>query len=454
MKKSQILISFSIFSLGFNVLANFKNGDLIELSQSLNARTSLNFYKNANNIKKVLHAGTFGLVEESIKLESGNYGVKMRLNSGEAYWVYYNVNTPGLALSTKQNEPTLDLENAYSATVLEPTEALADQSDKEAVSRVIRSQKEIDDALKQKIAECLKLEEQKKLAKKIEAPKKEITSSPSSSLSLTSELNTGEPSEFDISMDSYPYRAVHDLPLESVIQRSVGNNIDIRYLEKEGKKEIQEFTITNKGGNHVVKSDEYYISRTYNLSFENLARSDMHLMVTDSPDSYTSNSTYNLLMFFPRTKLPSVKVVGDENHLTLPTGELVVFDAKTNTIKSGVLSEKPMAQLPVRPGCNYEEKACGRKAVGDIVDYTGAGVVIKMHKSGDLPYGDREVGGKPQKNTDIALIKKQGKTCKVPANELWYTDYQKKGQVFFKKEYATDEAFDQFLVKRCGFSMK
>lgn len=444
MKKTHSLLLLSSLSLGLNALAVFNSGDLIELSQSLNARTSLNFYKNADNVKKVLSAGTFGLVEESTQLPSGNYGVKIRLDSGDAYWVYYNVKNPGIALSTKTNKPTLDLKNAYSATVLEPTEALIDQSTKEAVSTVIRSKSEIDEALKQKIAECLKLEEQKHLAKEI----------PLNTLALSTELNSGDPTAFDISMDSFPYRAVHDLPLESSVARTIGHNINVHYLEKDGKKEIQEFSIINKGGNEMVKSDEYYINRTYNLSFENLARSDMHLMVTDSPDSYTSNTTYNLLMFFPRTKLPSLKVVGDENHLTLPTGEVVVFDAKTNTIKSGVLTEKPMSQLPARAGCNYEEKACGRKAVGDIVDYTGSGVVIKLHKSGDLPYGDREVGGKPQKNTDIALIKKQGKTCKIPAHELWYTDYQKKGQVFFKKEYATDEGFDQFLIKRCGFSMK
>lgn len=444
MKKAKTICFLSAFAIGINSLASFKNGDLVELSQSLNARTSLNFYKDAQNIKKVLNPGTFGLVEESVKLKSGNFGVKIRLNSEEAYWIYYNLKEPSIALSTKKSTPTLELENAYSATVLTPTEALVDQSEKEAIDTVIRSKSEIDEALKQKIAECLKLEEQKHIGKQAAL----------STLQLATELNSGPPSSFDISMDSYPFREIHDLPLESTISKSITNNIDIRLREKDGVKEIQEFTLTNKGGNQIVKNNEYYISRTYNLSFENLARSDMHMMVTDSPDSYTSNSTYNLLMFFPRTKLPSVKTIGDENHLTLPTGELVVFDAKTNTIKSGVLSEKPMSQLPVRPGCNYEEKACGRKAVGDIVDYTGAGVVIKMHKSGDLPYGDREVGGKPQKNTDIALIKKQGKTCKVPAHELWYTDYQKKGQVFFKKEYATDEAFDQFLIKRCGFSMK
>ncbi len=447
----KLTIFVSTIALTLNSYAMFQAGEIIELSQSLNARSSLNFYKNANNVKKVLTAGTFGLVEESIKLKSGNYGIKLRLNSGDAYWLYYNVKDPGMILSDKKSKPTDDLDNSYSATLIKDNEALKDQSDKEAISTVIKGQKEIDEALKQKIAECLKLEEQKHLAKNNSEIKKDI---PFSTLQLTTELNTGDPSAFDISMDSLPYRSLHDLPLESTIQRSVGKNIDVRYLEREGKKEIQEFTLTNKGGNNIIKSDDYYISRTYNLSFENLARSDMHLMVIDSPDSYTSNSTYNLLMFFPRTKLPSVKTVGDENHLTLPTGEVVVFDAKTNTIKSGVLSEKPMSQLPVRPGCNYEEKACGRKAVGDIVNYTGEGVVIKIHKSGDLPYGDREVGGKPQKNTDIALIKKQGKTCKVPAHELWYTDYQKKGQVFFKKEYATDEAFDQFLVKRCGFSMK
>lgn len=453
MKTSKTMLLTLTFCLGIEAYAVFKSGELIELSATLNARTSMNFYQSAKNIETTLAKGTKATVEESVLLKSGNYGVKIKVAKShpdepeKSYWVYYNKSKPSMKLFAQDKKETEVLEDAQSILTLKDIEALRDQSQIIAVNLVTNSKGEIDEALRLRLAECEKLEQEKKA--------KEAKAVEESKLSLTREINSSAPHLHSIDQVSYPFREKLEMDLKPQSCRTNEAGIDYCAIAMpDGNRELSEFSLTNRGGNAMVKtSGEGHINRKYGFSFEGLARSDMHLMVVDSPDDYTSNSTYNMLMFFPRTKLPSVKTQGDEHHVTLPTGELVVFDKTTGTIKSGVLKEKPMEQLPVRAGCDYSQKACGRKAVGNVVDYQGEGVVIKVHKSGDLPMGDREVAGKPSKNTDIAVIQKKGQSCKVPVADLWYTDYKKGGQVLFKPEYSTDEAFDQFLKKKCGFSM-
>lgn len=460
MKKSKTLLLTMTLTLGLQTFAVFKSGELIELSAALNARTSMNFYKSAKNIETTLPKGTHGIVEESVELQSGNFGVKIKLpkshpdENEKSYWVYYNKKNPNMKLFDLKKNETDDIDEAIELTTIKDIDALRDQSQIIAVNLISQTKSEIDEALRLRIAECERLEKEK-LAKQKRQDQKTNEPVKAFKLSMTKELNTSPAHLHSIEMDSYPFREKLESDLKTQACRTNEAGIDYCAITMpDGNRELSEFSITNKGGNSVVKtSGEAHINRKFGFSFEGLARSDMHLMVVDSPDDYTSNSTYNMLMFFPRTKLPSIKTVGDEHHVTLPTGEQVVFDKNTGIIKSGVLKEKPMEQLPVRAGCDYSQKACGRKAVGNVVDYQGEGVVIKIHKSGDLPMGDREVAGKPVKNPDIAVIQKKGQTCKIPVADLWYTDYKKGGQVLFKPEYSTDEAFDQVLKKKCGFSM-
>ncbi|GIL16396.1 MAG: hypothetical protein BroJett040_01470 [Oligoflexia bacterium] len=72
-------------------------GQQVELDQFLNARSSASFTKDSNNLKIVLPKGTRGTVTELKRFESGNYGVRLKLDqNSDDVWVYYNPNKPSL----------------------------------------------------------------------------------------------------------------------------------------------------------------------------------------------------------------------------------------------------------------------------------------------------------------------------------------------------------------------
>ena len=53
-----------------------------------------------------------------------------------------------------------------------------------------------------------------------------------------------------------------------------------------------------------------------------------------------------------------------------------------------------------------------------------------------------------------ATIKKVGyKNCIVPSKDIWFTDTLKNDNVMFKKNIYSNEAFDHYVQKKCGFSI-
>jgi hypothetical protein len=241
-------------------------------------------------------------------------------------------------------------------------------------------------------------------------------------------------------MDIEPFKEFAEAPLDPMACSSNDSGYTVC---KTSDGTPQKFSLENKGGNSIVTKDEYYINRTFEFESNDLARSDMTMMVIDSPDEYTSHSTYSVMVFLPRSVLPSIKKSGDELIVTLPTKEKVHFNSKTKEITGGVFTEGPMEQ--------NERK----KAKPANVKYQGKGVLIRADKSGDLPIGDTESrDGAKLPSSSTAVISKAGyPDCKVPAKDIWYTDYTKKGNVFVKRELGTDVQMDEFLRKRCGFSI-
>jgi hypothetical protein len=81
--------------------------------------------------------------------------------------------------------------------------------------------------------------------------------------------------------------------------------------------------------------------------------------------------------------------------------------------------------------------------------------MIRANKKGDLPFGDIEKkDGTNAPSVSTAVITKKGaKDCKVESKDIWYTNYEKGGQVFIKPELATDEGMDVFLKNKCNFSI-
>jgi hypothetical protein len=209
-----------------------------------------------------------------------------------------------------------------------------------------------------------------------------------------------------------------------------------------GDEQMRSFNVANWGENKIVPKSGFGVGRTFEFMFEDFARSDMGLLVWDSPDEVESHGHLKLMMFFPRTILPSIRYVTDTDKdqviVTLPTKEEVVFNGKTYEIAGGVLNESPVQQddegNALSPGFSYQ----------------GSGVMIEADRLNDYPVGFAAQNGK---NNSTTIHKKGFKDCKVPVKELWYTDDAKGGNVFFNKKYVTDRAFDQFLKTRCKFSM-
>lgn len=166
---------------------------------------------------------------------------------------------------------------------------------------------------------------------------------------------------------------------------------------------------------------EQKVERQWNFVSEDSSRRETYLWVTDDAGSgYLSQLMESIILIVPRVTKPSVQAVGDELHVTLTTGEKVVYDKATRLVKSGVLAEGPVDRKPDR----FTRKFAPIK-------YSGTGISIRVDKR----------GGDPRLIPGNAVVTQNGKTCNVPAKELW-------NQEDFR--YADDASLVAFLNKKCG----
>lgn len=415
--------------LSLSTLFGFDVGDEVELDSFLNARTHPNFLKSTQNIKTTLAKGTTGEVLEVKKFSSGNSGIKMKVSSGpkagESYWVYYNKKNPALSLTDKKHKESTTPENlnpkdSPRAELKRTTAAIRDLEE-QAVVDTVKSSEVVNQEIKQVLtppqADC-----------------------PQISLQTTTPMDNVAESNYNETHLVEPYR---DRPRVQTGHPTCGSSKLASYSVCKRDGQIEEFHISNGGPNKIVSTNEYYINRSFNFIFDDRAKSDIKLLVSDAPDDYTSHTTYSIMLFFPRSVLPAIKQVGNELHVTLPNREVVRYSAQTKEIIGGVLTEGKMAQDPK-----------SKKALPPNLKYTGEGVVITASKSGDLPYGDIELrDGRSAPSITTATVSKKGhKDCKIPSKDLWYND-QEKNNVLIKPEYATDQGLDSFLKKKCGFSL-
>lgn len=212
------------------------------------------------------------------------------------------------------------------------------------------------------------------------------------------------------------------------------------------QKQIVGFEFSNRGGNPILP-DRYDIeknrlfTRDFQFRFEDRARQDIHLEITDWAPSRDKQFRLSELMdsvmhFFPRNNLPAIASLGGRTIVTLPTGEEVEFDPKTYEVLGGVFSEAPVDLNP--------NKAT-RKFPG--VGYKGKGVLVRADSRG----ADPRIGttalittGSPAPNCDKGTACNQ---CQVPSKELW----DQNGAVRFR--FSTDQEFGRYLLSRCGFGL-
>ena len=210
--------------------------------------------------------------------------------------------------------------------------------------------------------------------------------------------------------------------------------------------QIVGFEFSNHGGNAILPprrdaAKNQFFGRDFQFRFDDRARQDIYLMVTDWAPSrdrqFRLSELMNSLMhFFPRSVLPAIVSFDGRNIITLPTGEEVEFNTQTNEISGGVLSE---AAVDLNPDRN------ARKFPAII--YNGKGIVVRANSRGTDPrIGTTATitNGSPLPTCDKGVACHQ---CQVPARELW----DQSGAVRFK--FATDQEFDRFLLARCQFGL-
>lgn len=206
------------------------------------------------------------------------------------------------------------------------------------------------------------------------------------------------------------------------------------------------FEFSNHGGNQILTprrdaTKNQFFTRDFQFRFDDRARQDIHLMISDWVASRDrvfrlSELMHRLMHFFPRSYLPAIVNAGDHNIVTLPTGEEVRFDAVTKEIRGGVFTESPVDLSPDRTDRKYP-----------TVSYQGQGVLVRADARGADPrLGTTATisAGTPPSGCD-----KPGgcRQCEVPSKELW----EQAGAVRFK--FQTDQEFDRYLTARCGFGL-
>lgn len=201
---------------------------------------------------------------------------------------------------------------------------------------------------------------------------------------------------------------------------------NLRAIKGEKEPRSEGFELNNKGPNAIAdgKGIEPYIDveRSWNFVSSDNSRQESYLWITDDSGSGKfSHLMESIIMIVPRKVMPSVEVVGQDLHVTLTTGEKVIYDKDTRIVKSGVLSEGKIDMNPDR----FKKKFAP-------VKYSGQGISIRVDKRGEDP---RLIPGN-------ATVTQNGKSCQVPAKELW------DAKASFK--YSDDAHLVQFLNSKCG----
>ena len=458
-----------LLALSLTTLAGFDVGQEVELDSFLNARTHPNFLKYTKNIKTTLAKGTTGEVQEVKKFSSGNAGIKMKVTNGpktgQSYWVYYNSKTPAIKLTDKKEKkeiplaevqlkdvkgPEIDLkmpevkvqavEGDVKAELLEPVTATRDASEhatEETVKESLNIKADVDSTLAaQDETDCATTTSEIK----VRAVASVTDSEPFSLVVVESPLADSNEADYKLSDITAPFRArpvtVNEGTSSGASAPGAKESYDTLRNGRNGK--VKGFSFTNKGPNSIVTDKDRY--RLFEFKAEDLAKSDMKVELAEYDVTSTSKSVNTIMMFFPRTVLPAIKEVGNELHVTLPTKEVVKFNAQTKEIIGGVFSEEKMTATALKKPAH--------------VKYNGSGVMIRADKAGDLAYGDIERNdGSTAPSVSIATVSKKGqKDCKIPSKDIWYND-KTVNDVLIKPELSTDEGLDNFIKKRCNFSL-
>lgn len=187
------------------------------------------------------------------------------------------------------------------------------------------------------------------------------------------------------------------------------------------------FKLTNVGENKIagkpVKANER-VQREWEFVTRDSSKRETYLWVTDDAGSgRLSHLMESVIVIIPRKMKPTTEIVDEDLHVTLTTGEKVIYNKETREVKGGVFKEAPVDLNPN----HYNRKFAP-------VTYTGKGISIRTDQRGSDP----RLLGK-------AKITQDGNVCELSVKELWnHTDFK----------FADDEELVEFLNKKCGKKFK
>ena len=202
---------------------------------------------------------------------------------------------------------------------------------------------------------------------------------------------------------------------------------DLNFKKDKNETELRPrgFELANIGPNEMAGTPldpKEKVMREWKFVSDDNSKRETYLWITDDAGSgRLSQLMESVVLLIPRKMKPDIAVVDGDVHVTLATGEKVVFDRNKKTIKGGVMKEKPVDLNPNRHARKFAS-----------VDYTGTGISIRVNRRGEDP---RLIEGN-------AVITQNGKKCEVLAGELWSSD------TAFR--YPNDQDLVNFLNRKCG----
>jgi len=409
-KRSSVfwLCSLAIILLGVSA------GDQLELQTHFNARYSAKFTKSSHNISTVLAPKTQAQVTEVKVMPSGNLGLRVKVLTGSAkgktVWVYYNKKNPRMSLHSSEDGTgaevgSAETENARSvntkknvAGLEEPTlddknETQQDEDFRFIIGSVNQANRDV-----------------QRIGAKAKGSEDCDTSAPAATR-LQSAANATLMA---------PRNTLNTK--KSIPTCRTANGYDACTYNGDSAPTV--FKVFNAGPNRVVSGGSFDRRREWSFYSPNFATQDLGFYVEDYNGSDFSNSQRSYVMLFPRKTLSSVQVSGNDKIVTLPTGETVTFNQRTNEIVSGAF---------------VEAGKLGSSSSAPVVKYQGQGVMVRADS----------VGVNEPKQARLATITKGSQTCKVPSSELWQQGNS--SQLNFK--FPSDSQFNSYLKARCGFGI-
>ena len=221
------------------------------------------------------------------------------------------------------------------------------------------------------------------------------------------------------------------------------------------------FELENNGVNDIVpggctqdadEMNKCQTTREFEFEFQDQARQNMVLTITDLPSDKLSHMMHAHFYLFPRKVVPHFYWSEDKSqiHVVLPTDEEVIFDAETKRIIGGVMEEGPVDMGPSRHSRKFP-----------LIRYKGKGIVLRINARGQ----DARLGNwnKTKISGDFGNIGAEGvmiykynsstdqpDVCYAKKSEFW--PQEDLSVIPFK--YPSDKDFAAYLKTKCNMELE